>query len=205
MMKNRNNQTINQQEGVQTETFRAFLSVNLSAEITGAIQRFQARTGPEISGIRWTNPATCHLTLKFFGDISPERARAIESTLRPVVDEISAFQLEFSGVGQFPPKGPPAVIWFGVTQGKSALLALEQSIHQRLVEADIGFDNKTFIPHLTIGRAVRNQRPNTRALKKHKQHTPGCMTVEGFSLMKSTLTPKGPVYETVAHFPLASP
>ncbi len=187
----------------QSETIRAFISINLPFEIREAIGQFQETIGHETRGIRWTRPENCHLTLKFLGDTSIETLSILEKSLSPLMQEMSVFPLELYGVGQFPPKGQPSVVWIGVMKGASPLTALEQRIRESLLDSKIAFDKKKFKPHLTIGRAMRNQRASVRALKDYSDYSFGTFQVNGFSIMQSVLQKEGPMYYERLHFPLA--
>jgi 2'-5' RNA ligase len=183
---------------------RAFLSINLTSELHRAVEELQSRLEPSISGIRWTKPENVHLTLKFFGDIVAQDVDTIVSCLNPITAEFSAFPVEFSGVGRFPEKGVLSILWIGSQRGKIELIAIEQAIRESLIRAKCSFDKKSFIPHLTIGRAMRNQKPHIHQWEKHKNITLGEMTVDSFCLMESQLTPSGPVYSVVHRFELNS-
>jgi len=187
----------------QIETIRAFLSINLPNEMLDSIRQFQEKVGPEVHGIRWTRPENCHFTLKFLGETPVDVLPRIEKSLTPLLNELSPFSLELYGVGQFPPRGAPSVIWIGVNKGSSAVAILEQRIREALVENDIHFDKKKFKPHLTIGRAMRKQRASVRALRDYSEHSFGTFEVESFHLMQSTLGQEGSVYTERIHFPLA--
>ncbi|WP_297486576.1 2'-5' RNA ligase family protein, partial [Thermococcus sp.] len=62
-----------------------------------------------------------------------------------------------------------------------------------------------FVAHITIGRVkfVRDKTKLAMALKDLANEDFGEFEVNAIELKKSTLTPKGPIYETVARFELA--
>ena len=70
----------------------------------------------------------------------------------------------------------------------------------------LGFKkDKDFVAHITIGRVkfVRDKVELAMALKELANEDFGEFEVDAIELKKSTLTPKGPIYETVARFELA--
>jgi 2'-5' RNA ligase len=66
----------------------------------------------------------------------------------------------------------------------------------------LGFKKeKSYDPHITLGRVkfIENDSKETlkRLIEKNKHINFGKIEINSVSLMKSTLTKKGPVYETV--------
>ncbi len=181
---------------------RAFISINLTDELHQAIDQIQLRLNRDARGIRWTRAENCHLTLKFLGDVSEEVAQSLIKELEPVGSSFDPFHLELGSIGQFPPHGPLSVLWVGTVHGEAPLRALEQAIHQRLVNAAVPFDRKPFSPHLTIGRARKGDRPFLANAKEYENMHLGSLQVREFCLMESLLQPSGPVYTVRARFPL---
>jgi len=59
-------------------------------------------------------------------------------------------------------------------------------------------DHKSFEPHVTIARVKSRRRENlVSILKKVKEMYIGRMIVDNIRLKKSTLTPRGPIYDTL--------
>ncbi|MGC9327279.1 MAG: RNA 2',3'-cyclic phosphodiesterase [Candidatus Hinthialibacter sp.] len=183
---------------------RAFLSIPLTDELHQSLETAQRRLDADVQGVRWTQVQNCHLTLKFFGEISPDAADKIAEVLAGVGPQFDPFSIQFKGIGQFPPRGPLSVLWVGVQTGEAPLLALEQSIHEALQRAEIPFDQKPFSPHITIGRARRGEKAFLRSDSAHKQLELGLMRVEEFCLMESVLQPRGPIYTVRRRFALGA-
>ncbi|MBN2326164.1 MAG: RNA 2',3'-cyclic phosphodiesterase [Candidatus Omnitrophica bacterium] len=184
---------------------RAFLSIPLTDELHQSIETLQRRLDEDARGVRWTRAQNCHLTLKFFGDVSPSVAEKIVEALAVVGPQFDPFSIQLKGIGQFPPRGPLSVLWVGVQAGEAPLRALEQSIHEALQSAEISFDRKSFSPHLTIGRARRGDNSFLRNSSEHKQLDLGSLRVGEFCLMESVLQPGGPIYTVKRRFALGSP
>lgn len=179
---------------------RTFLSVNLAEPIYQKIAEMQNEFANNHSGIRWTPPKNCHLTLKFLGDIDPPAVEIVRQALQPVAQQCRPFKMELCGLGQFPPRGPLSVVWIGVNQGVSRLLALEEQIRERLLEAGVSFDKQRFTPHLTIGRAKRDEKVFFNRMKDYERFHCGVLEVEAFYLMESILQPSGAVYHERVKF-----
>ncbi|MBI1390426.1 MAG: RNA 2',3'-cyclic phosphodiesterase [bacterium] len=181
---------------------RAFLSINLTPEGRGAIGALQQSLRADAEGVRFTRPESCHLTLKFLGEIEPETEAALVKTLPAVAAAFSPFEIELKGVGQFPPRGPLAVLWVGVERGAAALTALESAIREALDAAGVSYDGKKpFTPHLTIGRGQRGRNAYLRRKESHSVSVTR-MTADAFYLMESRLDPTGAIYTERAKFSL---
>ena len=95
------------------------------------------------------------------------------------------------------------MIWVGVTQGEHEFNQLQIQIETEL--RSIGYKpDKKFHAHATIARVrdVRNRDAVIRNLESLSDASVGSMTVSSFRMTKSTLTPSGPIYETVWEIPL---
>ena len=182
---------------------RAFLSIHLSEIVQTRVEQLQSQLAAELPGVRWTRPANCHLTLKFFGDIDSSIENAIAARLPALVEQFSPFTVEFKGVGQFPPRGPLSVLWVGVDCGAAALVALENAVREALDVASIKFDAKPFKPHLTIGRAPHGRKIYLRSQQKYAAWSVGTMNIDGISLMQSVLDPHGAIYTERQRFAFA--
>jgi len=69
--------------------------------------------------VRWTPVEQIHVTIRFLGEITLElRDRAIE---RLTTIHVKPFPLPVEGVGVFPTKGVPRVLWVGVGSGHPRL------------------------------------------------------------------------------------
>lgn len=183
---------------------RAFLSINLSQELHQSIEEAQRRLEGDALGIRWTRADHCHLTLKFFGEISEATAQTLASLLVPVGSHYDPFVLELGGIGQFPPHGPLSILWMGVMRGESVLRAIEREIHQTLIDAKIPFDKKPFSPHLTIARARKGEKAFLHNAKTYRDLKFGMVPVDHFCLMESVLQPSGPIYTVRKRFDLGT-
>ena len=183
---------------------RAFLSIHLNEIVQKQVEELQSQLTPELPGVKWTRPANCHLTLKFFGDIDAATEEAIVSCLPAAFESFSPFEIDFKGVGQFPPRGALSVLWVGVNRGAAALTALESAAKEALVEAGVSFDKKPFKPHLTIARAPRSRKVYLRSQKQYESLVVASMQVKNVSLTQSVLDPKGAIYTERKRFELTA-
>src|SRR5262249_10688093 len=64
--------------------------------------------------VRWVKPEGIHLTLKFYGEVVPERLDVIEEALRYAVAGARAIPLRLTQVGAFPTAARPRILWVGL-------------------------------------------------------------------------------------------
>ena len=96
-----------------------FIALDLPAGLKEEISLLQeALRSKAPKGIRWVRPEGVHLTLKFLGWIEEERTGTIEKVLRREALQEKAFDLRLTGLGCFPHRRSPRVIWVGVEEWK---------------------------------------------------------------------------------------
>lgn len=134
-----------------------------------------------------------HLTLKFLGEVDEKNIKEIESRLENV--KFGAFNVNLGDVGFFPSEGFIRVVWVGL-EPHDKIMYLHQMVDDCL-KGMFSSDAK-FHPHLTLARIkfIDNKKEfkdNIRNLKVEKAR----FSVTGIKLIKSTLTPEGPIYEVL--------
>src|SRR4051812_28282955 len=77
-------------------------------------------------GVKWTPPAKIHLTLRFIGEVYSDEKKRIEEVLAQV--NVKRFFLDLEGVGGFPARGDPVVLWVGVGNGHPLLHQLRKQV-----------------------------------------------------------------------------
>lgn len=189
--------------------FRAFIAIELPPAAHAELARViaQLRTGHERS-VKWVDPEIIHLTLKFLGNTPNEKASAITEAVRQAARTVAPFSLEMTGLGAFPNAGAPRVIWAGVGGDLATLRTLQKQIDQALIPLGFAPEARDFSPHLTLGRVRDGVPPRDRADLRKRLGSIGLpermgIPVTHVCLMKSTLTPKGPLYDRVSVIPLA--
>jgi RNA 2',3'-cyclic 3'-phosphodiesterase len=145
--------------------------------------------------VRWVGDQGLHLTLKFFGEVAPERLDVIAEAVRYAGQETLQLPLRMDGLGAFPSRRRPRVISLRL-EGTAALELLQDRI-ERGGEA-IGFppEGSPFNPHVTLGRLREGQRCPPGALEAQEESFARLsFTGDQVVLYESILTPHGPRYE----------
>ncbi|MEZ5277490.1 MAG: RNA 2',3'-cyclic phosphodiesterase [Opitutaceae bacterium] len=176
---------------------RLFIAIDLPVphrEILGALQ-------VPIRGVAWTPPEQLHLTLRFLGDADRETRTALTAKLSHI--SVEPFILPLAGLGVFPPRETPKIIWAGVGHGHPRLFQLRQQIDDTLLATGMDLDLRTFVAHITLARCGRAGKPQVAAFLKQNQAFEGPpFKVERFILYSSRLTPDGAIHQVEDEFRL---
>jgi len=138
---------------------------------------------------RWVPPEQLHLTLCFIGEVSGAAFLDVKEALAEI--KTAPFALRLQGVGFFPPRGQPRVVWAGIATSEP-LAILQRKITTRLFALGLEPENRKFSPHLTLARL--NQTPPSkvgRYLEEHGLFATAEFVVDRFLLYSSVLGRKG--------------
>ncbi|MCI0497557.1 MAG: RNA 2',3'-cyclic phosphodiesterase [Thermoplasmata archaeon] len=178
---------------------RAFVAVKVDAtpQIGRTLFELDALRG---SGVRPVAPDNLHMTLRFLGEVDDTRTAEIADALRWATEGRAPFEMPLVGLGVFPDERYIKVLWIGIGEGgpRDAIVALADAVGRELER--IGFSPSEFTPHLTIAR-VKSANPAKRIRRMVDGNGTtdfGVQRVSEVLLMRSTLTPKGPLYDIVS-------
>ena len=146
-----------------------------------------------IPGARWIALDQLHLTVRFIGDVDGALFLDIKTALAET--NISPFNIQMKGVGHFPPRGAPRVIWAGLEKSEPLLL-LRKKIDAALLKIGVTPEKRKFSPHITLAR-LKNTPPQKVAnfLSGNGLFSQEPFHVDDFKLYSSTLTPKGAIHK----------
>lgn len=174
---------------------RIFVGINFPKELKRKIYEVKEEIS-ELSPVKWVNEENLHITLKFIGEISERELSLVDECLREVLPSFKKFKIRIRGVGVFPNFKSPKVIWFGIEDRDGFLSRLAESIEEGLAKRGFRKEGKEFRPHLTIGR-VKGSLKNSDILKRIENREIGEMEVDNVGIIKSVLTPGGPIYTSL--------
>lgn len=149
---------------------------------------------------RWSDETQLHLTLRFLGDVDGALERDVVTALSRV--HADAFELQLSGVGYFPPRGPIRTLWAGVAPSPE-LDGLRKWVDGQMTRLGVTPDRRRFSPHVTLARL--DDPPAARVaryLTDHALFKSPTFEVDAIHLIASRLLDSGPAYTHVASFPL---
>lgn len=185
-----------------TETYRLFIAIELPSSAKMALGTVQGKL-KSATAVRWINPNSIHLTLQFLGETPVTQVEVISEALRKTVPALAPFTLSLAGVGVFPNLKHPRIVWAGISDGADEVKTLNKAVID--VTRTIGFqpESRPFAPHLTIGRTQKWARNNDYAqiaseVKDCRVAHIDRFPVNRVGLIRSQLTPKGPIYTSLA-------
>jgi 2'-5' RNA ligase len=144
-------------------------------------------------------PGNWHFTLRFLG-----------STSRRDLDQLvallwglrlgPAFDITLGGFGAFPSPRRAAVVWLGVTEGRTALARLAETVEAAVVRAGLPASEKPFSAHLTLSRL--REKADVTAFTSGATPFEGRQAVTHAVLYRSFLGGGPPRYEALERFAL---
>jgi 2'-5' RNA ligase len=182
------------------EQIRAFIAIELPRSLRLALSRLQERLKPGIvAPVKWVEPENTHLTLKFLGNIDAAITADIVKAITAAARTTPPVRLGLAGLGAFPDSNRVQVVWVGLTGEMEKLRALQQRLDAALAPLSIPGEKRPFSPHLTIARLRDRATLSERQAVGRLIAEAGLESGPGFSagsvqLMRSRLTPQGPVY-----------
>ncbi len=190
---------------------RSFVALEIPAEPRRAAAEVTRELKAAGADVKWVAPDSLHLTLKFLGEISPEQVPPLTRALGRMLEGRGAMSLSLQGCGAFPTLKRPQVVWLGLAGEVAALVELAAGVEEALAPLGFAPERRRFKPHLTIGRLRRRRgksRPSgplTRAIAGLAAWSGPDFAADRVALMRSTLTPKGAIYDPVQVFTLLPP
>jgi len=148
--------------------------------------------------IKWVEPSTMHLTLKFFGETDETKIPAICLAMETAVIQSTPFTMKVANTGIFGSHYNPKVIWFGIEK-HAELEVLEQNIVDELAKYGWQRDRQNFVPHLTIGRirALLDKELFQKIISNFNIIEIQKENVTEITLFESILRQEGPLYVNV--------
>lgn len=172
---------------------RTFMAIRTNTEIETRVTKIQEFLKNNGFFGSWPRKENAHLTLFFFGDIEDKKISVVEGLMDRIIPSFKPFSVEVSGIGLFPQKGLPRVVWMKC-EGKE-ILNLYEHLNFELKKHGFVFEDH-FTPHLTVGR-LKGVPKNWDEMVSNITYEPlnfECTDVELFS---STLTHNGSVYGSI--------
>jgi len=186
---------------------RVFIAVDIGENIRRAMGDLQKRLADAADvkkgDVKWVDPGSVHITLKFLGEINDEKAAEVCNIVRDAAAASRRFELEVKSVGSFG-GGSAKILWAGAGEHDGGLLGLQKDIERRMVLAGWPAEEREFTGHLTLCR-IKSHKAGLKladAAKQYRDIKLGVTAVDSVSVYSSDLTPKGPVYTVLGRYEL---
>lgn len=185
------------------EEVRSFIAIELPDELKQELTQLEDRL--KLSNqpwVRWVNPYSIHLTLKFLGNVAADRIDQIARSMEEASRGITPFHLEVRELGVFPNLKRVQVAWVGVKGEVDTVQQLQQRIESGLVPLGFASESRKFTPHLTLARVSNRASPNERQrfgelIASSSFEAVHSIEVNAISLMKSQLTREGAIHTRI--------
>ena len=178
------------------KAIRAFVALPLPDAVRRAVAETIHRLTPSLPDVRFVRDEGVHVTLRFLGWTRAETIAALEAPLRAAAAACPPLDMAVRGLGTFPERGSPRVLWLGLDVPQAAAV-LQAACESAAASAGFEPESRPFHPHLTLGRwRARARRPGLPDVDLGSAH------VGQLVLYRSDLRPSGSVYTPLVVFPL---
>jgi len=180
-----------------SDTIRAFIAINFNSKIQRSVKNIQDQLKKTGCNAKWVGPENIHMTLKFLGDVDSKKIDGIKQAIVNLFKNIKPFTVELTQLGFFPNINRPRTLWVGLKDDGQQLNKMAVLIKKALVKIGFREDQRSFSPHITIGRirSSENIKVLPRSILEYRIPEGLTQTTSNVILYKSTLTSEGPVYE----------
>jgi 2'-5' RNA ligase len=190
-------------ERLKSPRLRLFVALDLPDAVLEPLAEWRERNLGAVPGARLAPRASLHVTLVFLGY---QYERDVDRIARLCFDEQPGpFELRPTGVTGVPPRRP-RLYALGLEDHGDAVAAWQGELSNRLHEARLYEPEKRpFWPHVTLARGKRDR--SLGRLDEPPALPPGLrqpFEPEHATLYRSTLTPRGAIYDPLVRMELAS-
>ena len=153
--------------------------------------------------VSWVPRNRLHVTVRFIGQTGETQAAGVTSALAPSLST-PRFDIDFDGVGVFPPAGRLRVLWVGMGRGVESLVAVEREVGRRLIVCGLLPGTGAYHPHVTLARIRDPARLRGPALLRDLSGPERLqMSVDAITLFESRTSPQGASYRPLLRTTLA--
>jgi 2'-5' RNA ligase len=93
---------------------RLFVAIPITEPARSEVAALLGRLRDAGWPVRWVGDEGLHLTLKFFGEVAPERLDVIGEALRFAGQDTLPFPLRLGELGAFPSRHHPRILYLGL-------------------------------------------------------------------------------------------
>jgi 2'-5' RNA ligase len=185
---------------------RSFLAFELPVEIKKTVARVSGEIRHSGLDVRWVKAENIHLTVVFLGHVKTEEIEGIEEQVRNVCPGYGSFDIALKGVGCFPNRRRPRVLWLGLDGDIERMSYFRDDLQRTLKAFGIKEEKRLFKPHLTLGRFRSTRKMGSRLeeiLSKYAGLETPVESLNELYLFKSDLKSGGAVYTKLKSWPLS--
>ena len=184
---------------------RSFLAFELPFEIRNIVARVSRELSQSALKARWVKVDNIHLTVVFMGNIETGDIQGIGQGVKEVCQTFPPFDLSLRGIGCFPNRRNPRVLWLGLDGDIEPMADFRDALQEHLTGFGIKEEKRKFKPHLTLARFRKPKKMDFKEeqlLSKYEDISSSVCSLKELVLFKSDLKPTGAVYTKVDAWPL---
>jgi 2'-5' RNA ligase len=133
-------------------TIRAFLAVEVTADIRAALVGLRRELERSGAAVRWVGDEKLHATVKFLGSVPDATLPAVHAALSCALAATPRMTVVVRGLGVFPNSRRPRIVWVGVDC--PPLGAVAAAVDVALEPLGFAGELRAFHPHITLGRVT---------------------------------------------------
>ncbi|MBI5778405.1 MAG: RNA 2',3'-cyclic phosphodiesterase [Planctomycetes bacterium] len=182
---------------------RLFIAITLEKAMRKKLAAVQSELQKAQPDIKLVEPDNIHLTLRFLGEVAEEQLPELTKAIS-IVENYPVFELGLNGIGAFPVERHPKVVWVRGVDAGNTLDQMYTALEQELLNIDFQPDDHKFSAHITLGRNKSPKYNNEfrNLMNEYAVEDFGRQPVTKVSLLRSNLTPAGPIYTNIRDFNL---
>lgn len=183
---------------------RLFVGIGLPPACVDELSRVSVRLRRPEDGLRWSSPASWHITLEFLGIVNEEQSECLIESLRTL--RAAPFPVAMGGFGFFERVG----IFFAAVELTPALLLLRSAVTAATSLCGYAPDTRAYHPHVTLARSrgkagVKGLRSLQLAPDVQNKRAAAAFVADEVLLYESVPQAGGPRYEVRERFKLQEP
>jgi RNA 2',3'-cyclic 3'-phosphodiesterase len=179
---------------------RLFLGIPLAGPVPRELKQLTERLKSAFGNLRWLEPESWHITLKFLGSVTEEQYGCLMNRLCGL--HFGPFPIQLEQPGIFDRAG---ILYVAVQLGPE-LVALQRNVEAQACLCGFEAESRPYHPHITLARlkGVDRDRTFNRRMAGFKTEARlSRFRAHEFLLYESHLSSDGSSYEVRHRFPLS--
>jgi 2'-5' RNA ligase len=132
---------------------RVFAGLPLPQDVISGLVKTVEYIKGSGKAMSFVKPEGMHITVKFFGEIEESAAKSIARLMEDPILRIKKIRSRIGGVGRFPRKGNPRVIFVSLDEGVEEVAGFCATYRMLIERLGYAEDKREeFVPHITIAR-----------------------------------------------------
>ncbi len=181
---------------------RLFIAIDFNSLIKEKISKLQRELKEQSIKGRWKYIDNFHLTLKFLGEVEPNKISQLDTALKKVCSKIRRFKLGIKDLDCFLGRDSIRVLWLGVKDQIEELNKLVNNIEEELYGIGFEREKRQYSPHITLAQDVVFKQNFDDIKKEINDYNFEESIVDKIVLMDSQEVNGKRVYTVIGEYPL---